>query len=180
MLDNLYYEHVCTSTGFRVLIISIVFVRPILYNWLIWRAVKLAFFFQKSIFPVFILASGAVRITSSLCRHIFMRSLIWPWWAFAKKRQIKNHAKLTSYTVYVLKFGILIIFPFLPWLSLNRDYPVVNGERNGEPVENHRLTDNFLTCHSHYSNPGSGEGQRAIVGSTVDHSAIGHARTWFR
>ena len=28
-----------------------------------------------------------------------MRSLIWRWWAFAKKRQIKNHAKLTSYTV---------------------------------------------------------------------------------
>ena len=29
-----------------------------------------------------------------------MRSLIWRWWAFAKKRQIKDHAKLTSYTVY--------------------------------------------------------------------------------
>ena len=28
-----------------------------------------------------------------------MRSLIWRWWAFAKKRQIKSHAKLTSYTV---------------------------------------------------------------------------------
>ena len=28
-----------------------------------------------------------------------MRSLIWRWEAFAKKRQIKNHAKLTSYTV---------------------------------------------------------------------------------
>ena len=49
----------------------------ILYNWLIWRVLKLAFFFQKSIFAVFILASGAVRTTPSLCRHIFMRSLIW-------------------------------------------------------------------------------------------------------
>ena len=28
-----------------------------------------------------------------------MRSLIWRWWAFPPKRQIKNHAKLTSYTV---------------------------------------------------------------------------------
>ena len=28
-----------------------------------------------------------------------MRSLIWRWWGFAKKRQIKNHAELTSYTV---------------------------------------------------------------------------------
>ena len=45
--------------------------------WLIWRVLKLAFFFQKSIFPVFILASGAVRTTPSLCRHIFMRFLIW-------------------------------------------------------------------------------------------------------
>ena len=71
----------------------------VLYNWLIWRVLKLAFFFQKSIFPVFILASGAVRTTPYLCRHIFMRSLIWRWWAFAKIRQIKNHAKLTSYTV---------------------------------------------------------------------------------
>ena len=45
----------------------------VLYNWLIWRVLKLAcFFFQKSIFPVFILASGAVRTTLSLCRHIFM------------------------------------------------------------------------------------------------------------
>ena len=70
----------------------------ILYSWLIWRVLKLAFF-QKSIFPVFILASGTVRTTPSSCRHIFMRSLIWRWWAFVKKRQIKNHAKLTSYTV---------------------------------------------------------------------------------
>ena len=73
----------------------------ILYNWLIWRVLKMAFFFQKRIFPVFILASGAVRTTPSSCRHIFMRSLIWRWWAFAKKRQIKNHAKLTSYTVFL-------------------------------------------------------------------------------
>ena len=28
-----------------------------------------------------------------------MHSLIWRRWAFAKKRQIKDHAKLTSYTV---------------------------------------------------------------------------------
>ena len=46
------------------------------YNCLIWHVLKCAFF-QKSIFPVFILASGAVRTTPSLCRHIFMRSLIW-------------------------------------------------------------------------------------------------------
>ena len=58
--------------------------------YLSWR------FFQKCIFPVFILASGAVRTTPSSCRHTFMRSLIWRWWAFAKIRQIKNHAKLTS------------------------------------------------------------------------------------
>ena len=74
----------------------------LLYNWLIWRVLKLAFFFQKSIFPVFILASGAVRTTPSSCRHIFMWSLIWRWRAFAKKRQIKNNAKLTSYTVWGL------------------------------------------------------------------------------
>ena len=61
--------------------------------YLSWR------FFQKNIFPVFILAPGAVRTMPSSCRHIFMRSFIWHWWAFAKKRQIKNHAKLTSYTV---------------------------------------------------------------------------------
>ena len=36
--------------------------------------------------------------------YIFMRSLIWRWWAFAKKCQIKDHAKLTSYTVYVMDF----------------------------------------------------------------------------
>ena len=30
--------------------------------------------------------------------YIFMRSFIWLWWAFAKKRQIKDHAKLISYT----------------------------------------------------------------------------------
>ena len=48
----------------------------ILYNWLIWCVLKLAFF-RKSIFPVFIFASGPVRTTPSSCRHIFMRSLIW-------------------------------------------------------------------------------------------------------
>ena len=32
--------------------------RQILYNWLIWRVLKLAFFFQKSIFPVFIVWSS--------------------------------------------------------------------------------------------------------------------------
>ena len=37
----------------------------ILYNWLIWRVLKLAFFFQKSILPVFILASGSVKTTLS-------------------------------------------------------------------------------------------------------------------
>ena len=82
-----------------ILVIGVCPYLVILYNWLIWRVLKLAFFFQKSIFPVFILASGAVRTTPSSCRHIFMRSLIWRWWAFAKKRQIKNHTKLTSYTV---------------------------------------------------------------------------------
>ena len=40
-----------------------------------------------------------------------MRSLIWRWWAFAKKRQIKNHAKLTSYTV--LNFLVN-----LPWVVI--------------------------------------------------------------
>ena len=34
-----------------------------------------------------------------------MRSLIWRWEAFAKKRQIKNHAKLTSYTVLTIGFN---------------------------------------------------------------------------
>ena len=61
----------------------------ILYNWLIWRVLKLAFF-SKSIFPVFSLASGAVRTTPSSCRHIFMRSLIWRWWAFAKNAKLKT------------------------------------------------------------------------------------------
>ena len=84
----------------------------LLYSWLIWRVLKLAFFFQKRIFPVFILASRAVRTTPSLCRHIFMRSLIWRWWAFAKKRQIKNHAKLTSYTVLYFTH-----YTTSPWLT---------------------------------------------------------------
>ena len=75
--------------------------------YLSWR------FFQKRIFPVFILASGAVRTTPSLCRHICMRSLIWRWWAFAKKRQIKNHAKLTSYTVFEWELWIVFWITFL-------------------------------------------------------------------
>ena len=94
----------------------------VLYNWLIWRVLKLAFFFQKSIFPVFILASGAVRTTPSLCRHIFMRSLIWRWWVFAKKRQIKNHAKLTSYTVYSLMEPCRERF----WNSMKYQIPLSN------------------------------------------------------
>ena len=40
----------------------------VLYNWLIWHVLKLAFF-QKDIFPVFNLASVAVRTTPSTCRH---------------------------------------------------------------------------------------------------------------
>ena len=78
--------------------------------YLSWR-----FFFQKSIFPVFNLASGAVRTTPSLCRHIFMRSLIWRWWAFAKKRQIKNHAKLTSYTVCSVRCRPFLCNWETPW-----------------------------------------------------------------
>ena len=58
--------------------------------YLSWR------FFQKRIFPVFIMASGAVRTTPSLWRHIFMRSLIWCWWAFAKKRQIKKPRQINQ------------------------------------------------------------------------------------
>ena len=72
----------------------------VLYNWLIWRVLKLAFFFQKSIFPVFILASVAVRTTPSLSTYFYAIFNLAVMRAFAKKRQIKNHAKLTSYTVY--------------------------------------------------------------------------------
>ena len=40
---------------------------------------------------------------------IFMRSLIWGWWAFAKKRQIKNNSKLTSSTVHQYSKDILFL-----------------------------------------------------------------------
>ena len=41
--------------------------RLILYNWLNWRVLKLAFSFQKNNFPVFILASATVRK-----RHLYV------------------------------------------------------------------------------------------------------------
>ena len=99
-----------------VCVLFAIFNRILLYNWLIWRVLKLAFFL-KGIFPVFILASGAVRTTPSLCRHTFMRSLIWRWWTFAKKRKIKNHAKLTSYTVFAIISNWYWYITFLEWTT---------------------------------------------------------------
>ena len=72
-----YFSRVNLSNWRYQTICDFPFANGLLYNWLIWRVLKLAFSFQKSIFPVFILASGAVRTTPSSCRHIFMRSLIW-------------------------------------------------------------------------------------------------------
>ena len=43
--------------------------QELLYNWLIWRVLKLAFFFQKENFPVFILASATVRTMPSISRY---------------------------------------------------------------------------------------------------------------
>ena len=76
MSKEIYYSLalLTVAEGAMILIIDLKAVAYhilILYNWLIWRILKLAFFFQKSIFLVFILASGAVRTTLSLCKHIF-------------------------------------------------------------------------------------------------------------
>ena len=80
----------------------------LLYYWLIWRVLKLAFSFSKKYFFLYLFW----RLEQSEQHHLwldifFMWSLIWRWRVFAKKRQIKNHAKLTSYTVTGVKgYGI--------------------------------------------------------------------------
>ena len=87
--------------------------------YLSWRV-----FFQKSIFPVFILASGAVRTTPSSCRHFYAIFNL----ALMGIRQIKNHAKLTSYAVLPRKpKSLATLFPLcsyapagiLTWAVMN-------------------------------------------------------------